>query len=99
MWLFGKPDVENKYTMLPKNVSFLTETLIDYLKEKESSHIEPLKIIFNLFSEHENLPSLILTDLAKEMVSYCSKADFNVEILKLMNRIFDKVEGKALLFA
>jgi hypothetical protein len=33
------------------------------------------------------------------MVSYCSRADFNVEILKLMNRIIDKVEGKVSLFA
>ncbi len=33
------------------------------------------------------------------MVSYCSRSDFNIEILKLMNRIIDKVEGKVSLFA
>lgn len=65
LWLFGKPDIENKYTMIDKNVGFLTSTLIEYLKEKENTNMEPLKIIFNLFSEHENLPSLILTDLSK----------------------------------
>jgi hypothetical protein len=85
--------------MIPKNVQFLTSTLIEYLKNKEDSNIEPLKIIFNLFSEHENLPSLILTDLAKEMVSYCERSDFNIETLKQMNRIFDRVEGKVSLFA
>jgi hypothetical protein len=79
-------------------VEFLTNTLIYYLKEKESN-VEPLKIIFNLFSEHEELPSLILTDLTKEMISYCLRSDFNSEILKLMNRIIDIVEGKVSLFA
>lgn len=32
LWLFGKPDIENKYIMFPKNIEFLTNTLIDYLK-------------------------------------------------------------------
>jgi hypothetical protein len=33
------------------------------------------------------------------MISYCLRSDFNPEILKLMNRIIDRVEGKVSLFA
>lgn len=52
LWLFSKPDIQNKYNMIPKNVQFLTLTLMEYLQETGESNIQPLKIIFNLFSEH-----------------------------------------------
>lgn len=50
LWLFGKPDSDNKYFIQEKNVKFIVNTLVKYLENE--ANIEPLKIIFNLFSEH-----------------------------------------------
>jgi hypothetical protein len=48
LWFFGKPDIENKYTISEKNASYLTRALISYLETE--TQVDTLKIIFNLFN-------------------------------------------------
>jgi hypothetical protein len=61
--------------------------------------IEPLKIIFNLFSEHDDLPSLVLSDISKNLIQYCFKLESNSEILKLMHRLIDRIQSQIFIFS
>lgn len=51
LWLFGKPDDENRYNIQEKQLNFIVEAMVGFLKE--DGRLEPLKIAFNLFTEHE----------------------------------------------
>ena len=59
IWLFGKPDEDNKYNITAKNqgvVGLIIHSLLRIFDDpsKEEALI-PLKIILNLYSEHENV--------------------------------------------
>ncbi len=63
LWLFGRLDSNNKFIINEKNLDFIIEPIIHFLR-KDSS-LEPLKIVFNLFNEHEELPALTMQKLTK----------------------------------
>ena len=58
LWLFGKPDEENRYNIQQKQLNFVIDALIGFLQS--DSEIEPLKIAFNLLTEHEEIPKMVL---------------------------------------
>ena len=57
-WIFGKPDSENKFNMTSRSLEFIVNPIIHFLKNNNT--IEPLKIIINIFSEHDQMPKLIM---------------------------------------
>lgn len=76
VWLFGKPDMDNKYS-ITKNREFVVELLIEALKRVFSVEPldkvmaqQPLKIMQNFYMEHEHLVELTLSPLAISIVSY-----------------------------
>ena len=48
LWLFGKPDDENKYNIQEKQLSFVIDSLVGFLQG--DFQIEPIKIAFNLLT-------------------------------------------------
>ena len=73
LWLFGKLDSEDKFIINPTNLHFIVKPIATFLK-KEST-LDPLKIIFNLYSEHDQLPSMTMQDLTKEILDFCRRQE------------------------
>ena len=66
LWLFGKPDEENRYNIQQKQLNFVIDALIEFLQS--DSEIEPLKIAFNLLTEHEEIPKMVLRELTPHIL-------------------------------
>lgn len=96
LWLFGKPDEDNKYPLTEKN-KFVLDTIIScferHLLGTQQEGVV-LKMLLNFYSEHEHLISLTLPKLSKPLVEVIFRSTSRKdgpEIFKTALRILDHV--------
>ncbi len=101
LWLFGKPDDENRYSVNQSHLSLIIEVVVGILSKQQS--LEPLKIVINLLTEHEDLPSLILKQLVPFILEFCMSHENHQEnakeVIKNMHRLIDRVRPHLPLFS
>ena len=67
--MFGKPDLEDKYTIQEEVSTLVIKGLQNLLQSTENA-ILPLKILQNLYMEHENLIEITLGKISVCFVEY-----------------------------
>lgn len=96
LWLFGKPDEDNKYPLTEKHEAVLhtiTECFQRHLLDSQNEGVV-LKMLLNFYSEHEHLIKKTLPKLAKPLVEVIYRSTTRKdgpEIFKTALRILDHV--------
>jgi len=101
MWLFGKPDLENKYPITEANMKVLpfimsaVKNIYAAPPTDSASGTRPLKILQNFFMEHEHLIENTLKELSHSILVYIYKyhegREFSSEVLKQGQRFMENI--------
>lgn len=101
MWLFGKPDLENKYPVTEANravLPFIMTAVRNIFAVPPGDALtatRPLKILQNFFMEHEHLIEATLQQLSHSILIYIYRyhdgRDFSPEVLKQGQRFMENI--------
>lgn len=100
-WLFGKPNLDNKYELTEKNkfvLPFIIRGFQNIFKMVPKGNIDPcfpLKIVQNFYMEHEHLVSETLAELSLAILRYIYKYHegypFSAEVFKNGKRFMENI--------
>eukprot|EP00828_Plagiopyla_frontata_P005958 TRINITY_DN12516_c0_g1_i2.p1 TRINITY_DN12516_c0_g1~~TRINITY_DN12516_c0_g1_i2.p1 ORF type:complete len:370 (-),score=61.27 TRINITY_DN12516_c0_g1_i2:427-1536(-) len=102
-WMFGKPDLENKYNITENNKQILPliikglQNIFKTVPNNEVEALQPLKIIQTFYMQHDHLVPITLQELALPIIRYIykyskpSQYTFSKEIFKNGERFMENI--------
>ncbi|EGR31419.1 n-terminal domain protein [Ichthyophthirius multifiliis] len=73
-WMFGKPDLDEKYNYQPETIQIIKNALNNIFLTNKNEKIKPLKMLQNLFLEHEALIQFTLGEISLNLIQFIQKA-------------------------
>lgn len=101
-WLFGKPDLDNKYQITERNkyvIKYIVNGFTYVFKAVPTdlaSATFPIKLFLNFYMEHDHMIELVLPELSFELLAYVhaysqGSQQFAGEVLKSGRRLIESL--------
>ncbi|CAK55597.1 unnamed protein product (macronuclear) [Paramecium tetraurelia] len=96
-WLFGKPDMDNKYQITEQNKDILQHVANSFNKflqqeANEQNAVFPIKLLYNFFMEHDHMVELLIGQVSFNLIKYVETNHKKYpEIVKSCKRLLESI--------
>ncbi|KAL4472004.1 hypothetical protein ABPG72_018506 [Tetrahymena utriculariae] len=98
IWLFGPPDVDNKFSVQNdekgiKLLKFIKKSIVNLFSLPSSDKNIPLKILQNFYREHDHLIELTLDEIAFEMMKFMFQVKEDQNLFLSTQRLLQSISN------
>ncbi|KAL4450958.1 hypothetical protein ABPG74_021280 [Tetrahymena malaccensis] len=98
IWLFGPPDVDNKFSVQDdekgtKVLKFITKSIVNLFSLPLTDKNIPLKVLQNFYREHDHLIELTLDEIAFEMIKFMFEVKQDQNLFLSTQRLLQSISN------